>query len=98
MLDCRHATLLASQSMEKRLSLRQRIALRLHLLMCDACTQFARQLQVLRKAIGQVGRHIENDESLVLSKQARERIAEAVAVQASQIEQARRNPDHDTTD
>lgn len=98
MLDCRHATLLASQSMEKRLSLRQRIALRLHLLMCDACTQFVRQLHVLRAAIGQLGQRVENDEKLVLSKQARERIAKAVAIQALQNDEARRNPDHDTTD
>ena len=98
MLDCKHATRLASQAMEKRLTFRQRMALRFHLLMCDACTQFTRQLHLLRKAVGQLGRHVENDESLVLSKSARERIAEAVAIQAWQNDEARRNPDHDSTD
>jgi len=98
MLDCRHATLLASQSMEKRLPFRQRMALRLHLMLCDACTQFMRQLHLLRAAIGQLGRQVENDEKLVLSKSARERIAEAVAIQAWQNDEARRNPDHDSTD
>ena len=98
MLDCKHATQLASQAMEKQLTFRQRMALRFHLLMCDACTQFTRQLQVLRKAVGQLGRHIENDERLVLSKHARERIAKAVAIQARQNDEARRNPDLDSTD
>ena len=98
MLDCKHATQLASQAMEKQLTFRQRMALRFHLLMCDACTQFTRQLQVLRKAVGQLGRHIENDERLVLSKHARERIAEAVTIRARQNDEARRNPDHDSTD
>lgn len=93
MLDCRHASHLLSQSMEKRLSFRQRFLLRLHLLMCDACTRFARQLHLLRAAIGHLGRRVENDDKLVLPKQARERIAEAVAIQARQNDEARRNPD-----
>ena len=98
MLDCKHATRLASQAMEKQLTFRQRVALRFHLLMCDACTPFTRQLHLLRTAVGQLGRRIEHDESLVLSKRARERIAETVAIQARQNDEARRNPDHDTTD
>ena len=98
MLDCKHATQLASQAMERRLPFRQRVALRFHLLMCDACTQFTRQLYLLRKAVGQLGRHIENDEGLVLSKLARQRIADVVAAQVRQNDEARRNPDHDSTD
>ena len=98
MLDCKHATQLASRKMDKRLSLRQRLALRLHLLMCDACTQFVRQLQLMRKALAQLGRHIEHDSSVSLSPQARERIAQAVALQAGQIDEARRNPDQHSTD
>lgn len=98
MLDCRHASRLLSQSMERRLPFRQRLVLWLHLMMCDACTRFSRQLHVLRAAIGQVGRRIERDDRLMLSKQARERIAEAVAIQARKNDEARRNPDQDATD
>lgn len=97
MLDCRHATLLISRSMEKRLPFRQRMTLRLHLMLCDACTQFMRQLHLLRAAIERLGRKVESDEKLVLSKHARERIAEAVAIQAWQNDEARRNPSHDST-
>jgi hypothetical protein len=98
MLDCRHASQLLSQSMDRRLSFRQRMMLRFHLMMCDACTQFSRQLRVLRSAIGQLGRRMAHDESQALPTQARERIAAAVAIQARQNDEARRNPDHDTTD
>ena len=98
MLDCKHATQLASRALDKPLSFRQRMALRLHLFMCDACTQFVRQLQLMRKALARLGRHIEHDSSVSLSPQARERIAQAVALQAGQIDEARRNPDQHSTD
>jgi hypothetical protein len=98
MLDCKHATQLASRALDRRLPIRQRVALRLHLLMCDACTQFVRQLQLMRKALAQLGRYVEHDSSVKLSHQAHERIAQAVAVQAAQIDEARRNPDQHSTD
>lgn len=98
MLDCKHATQLASQAMDKPLPLRQRLALRFHLLMCDACTQFQQQLRLMRKAVARMGQRIENDDRLVLSEHARERIAASVAQQAGRIDEARRNPDHHSTD
>ena len=98
MLDCKHATQLASRALDRRLPIRQRVALRLHLLMCDACTQFVRQLQLMRKALAQLGRHVEHDSSVKLSQDAHERIAQAVTVQAARIDEARRNPDQHSTD
>ena len=98
MLDCKHATQLASQAMEGRLSLRQRIVLRFHLMLCDVCTNFVRQLHLLRAALAQLRHQAENAPEARLSYQARERIAEAVATQASRIDAARRNPDHNSTD
>ncbi len=78
MLDCRHASQLISQSMEKRLGFRQRIALRIHLMMCDACTQFSRQMELLRLAIKNLGDKVENDQQIRLSDEARERIRKSV--------------------
>jgi hypothetical protein len=98
MLNCKQASHLLSQSMEQRLSLRQRLGLRLHLMMCHACTQFSRQLGVLRAALAQLGRRIENDDSLALSSDARERIAQNMANQARVLDEARRNPDQNFTD
>ncbi len=94
MLDCKHATRLASQAMDCPLPWRQRIALRLHLLMCDACTQFVRQLHLLRAAVSRLEQRIENEATLVLSKSARKRIADAMHEQDSAQNEARRNPDH----
>lgn len=91
MLDCQHASHLISQSMEVRLTWRQRFGLRLHLMMCDACTQFSRQMSLLRSAIRQLGSRTENDESLQLSEETRERILRAVEQQ--RVGHAERHPD-----
>lgn len=47
MRRCRDITLLVSRARDERLGLRDRLAVRLHLLMCRHCARFARQLDVL---------------------------------------------------
>jgi hypothetical protein len=86
MLNCKQASHLVSQSMEAKLSFRQRLGLRVHLMMCDACTQFSRQLLVLREAISQLARKTENDETLKLSDEARRRIGKSVEGHARQLD------------
>lgn len=54
MIDCKHASRLLSQSMDTALPLGQRVRLRLHLLICDACSNFGRQLKLLRRAVGRL--------------------------------------------
>jgi hypothetical protein len=98
MLDCKHATHLISQSQDVRLSWRQRIGLQFHLMLCDACTQFSRQIEFLRQAVRQAGRRIENDEGVKLSQRAHLRIAEAMEAQKQSIAIARQNPDQHFTD
>nr|WP_290697171.1 zf-HC2 domain-containing protein [Halomonas sp. UBA3074] len=49
MLMCREATGLMSLKQEKVLSLRDKIALRIHLSMCPACRHCARQFDLLHK-------------------------------------------------
>ena len=51
MITCKEASRLLSQSMDARLPLWQRARLRLHLAICDACTNFSRQLRLLRGAL-----------------------------------------------
>ncbi len=97
-MDCKHASHLISQAQEVSLSWRQRFGLRLHLMLCDACTQFSRQLETLREAARQVGRRIESDERLKLSRDARGRIAEAMESRKRSIVEARQNPDQNFTD
>ena len=50
-LSCREASRLISQGMDRRLSFSERIALRLHLFACDACTQLTRHVRFLRRAL-----------------------------------------------
>lgn len=47
MLTCRQATQLISEKSDRRLSLRERVQLALHLAVCSACRAFQEQLQAL---------------------------------------------------
>lgn len=50
MLDCKDTSALVSRSMDESLSWRQRMAVRVHLVMCGACRRFAAQMSFLRQA------------------------------------------------
>jgi hypothetical protein len=51
MLSCKQASALLSQAQERRLGWRERFVLRLHLLLCDGCTNFRKQLDLMRMLI-----------------------------------------------
>ncbi len=55
MLSCKDAAKLMSQEQDRRLSLAERIGLRLHLLICDACSNYMRQMSFLRQACRRFG-------------------------------------------
>ena len=55
MLTCKEVSRLASQGLDRRLGFGERIALRLHLAICEGCTHFSRQMQFLRKAAARLG-------------------------------------------
>ena len=50
-VSCKDATRLLSQRQERPLSTAENAKLRLHLLVCAACTRFGRQLDLLRDAM-----------------------------------------------
>lgn len=75
MLSCKQVSRLVSQSLERKLTYRERFGLSLHLMMCDACKLFSRQLRLLRQAMQRIGRNVEQDTQTVLSDEARKRIA-----------------------
>lgn len=54
-LKCRDATRLASQAIDRRLSLAERISLRVHLAICEGCTNFRDQIEFLREAVRRLG-------------------------------------------
>ncbi|MGO4381146.1 zf-HC2 domain-containing protein [Pseudoduganella sp. RAF53_2] len=48
---CREVHRLVSEGMDRDLSFVERTRMRLHLMVCDACTRFNGQMDVLRKAM-----------------------------------------------
>ncbi|MBW8068205.1 MAG: zf-HC2 domain-containing protein [Ferrovum sp.] len=49
MLNCKQATELMSQRLDRDLSIPQKLSLRLHLMMCVGCRNFGRQMDFLRQ-------------------------------------------------
>jgi len=50
MLNCKEATRLMSQEQDRALTLRERLALRYHTLMCIGCTNYRKHMRFLRRA------------------------------------------------
>jgi hypothetical protein len=50
-ISCHHATRLISESMDRRLSPREILMLKIHLLVCDLCQKFEQNIQDLRKIL-----------------------------------------------
>ncbi|PHV09069.1 hypothetical protein CSQ96_00800 [Janthinobacterium sp. BJB412] len=48
---CREVHRLVSEGMDRHLSVVERIRMRLHLVVCDACTRFNGQMSLLRRAM-----------------------------------------------
>jgi predicted anti-sigma-YlaC factor YlaD len=51
MLSCKEVTRLVSQGLDRRLGFVERLRLRVHLWICDGCTNFSKQMAFLRKAL-----------------------------------------------
>ena len=47
-IPCQEATRLMSLAMERKLSLKERFDLKMHLCVCDLCTRFLKQIHGLR--------------------------------------------------
>lgn len=50
MMNCKQATQLMSQELDRELRWRERATLRFHVMMCDGCTNFRKQMAFLRQA------------------------------------------------
>jgi hypothetical protein len=51
MLSCEEVTELCSQELERDLLLQERLPLRMHLLMCSGCSNFRKQMSLMRVAM-----------------------------------------------
>jgi hypothetical protein len=55
MLTCKEVSRLVSQGLDRRLGWSERLTLRLHLAICDGCTNFKKQMDFLRRALRELG-------------------------------------------
>ncbi len=53
MLSCKEATRLVSEKLDRELPLWRRVSLRLHVLMCRACSRYARQVTMLDRTVAE---------------------------------------------
>lgn len=84
MLPCKDATQLISRSMDTSLPIVQRIRLRLHLLICEWCARYERQLLLIRETLRHLdaaGDRPEGGAGESLSEDARERIRKSLRTQ-----------------
>lgn len=79
MLTCKQASQLISQSLDHPLSLSNRIQLRFHLFICDACSRFRKQLKQIGIALQRMRQLTENDDSITLPTKIKVRIIDWVA-------------------
>ena len=47
MMNCREATRIMSESQERQLGLKERIAIKMHTAMCSGCRNFSKQMHIL---------------------------------------------------
>jgi hypothetical protein len=76
--NCREAVRLQSDALDHRLSLVQRIGLRIHLMLCGWCSRYGRQIAFLRK----MAQNIEHEHNgSQLTAEARKRMKYAIKIE-----------------
>jgi len=77
--DCSEISRLVSDSMDRKLSLYQRLGIRIHLMMCRYCARYRNQLFFLRKTIRfHSATAADEKPSTDLSDESRNRIKRAI--------------------
>lgn len=78
MMTCKQASKLLSQSLDHPLSWSELMQLKLHLMMCGACSRFKKQLNLLRAALQNIRTNMENNSAITLPLAAKARIIEQI--------------------
>ncbi|MDP3679133.1 MAG: zf-HC2 domain-containing protein [Methylotenera sp.] len=77
-MTCKQASQLISQSLDRPLTWSERVQLRFHLLICNACRHFKQQLNQLYFAIQQLKDETVNDQTIQLPVEAKAKILYAI--------------------
>lgn len=80
MLTCKEAGYLASKKLDKKLTLREKMAFSFHTTICSMCRRYIRDMNALHKLLRKVKKTGKTllPESTKLSEQSRERIKQAI--------------------
>jgi hypothetical protein len=78
LLNCKQASQIISQSLDNPLSWSDRMKLKFHLFICNACTRFNQQIRLIKNAVLRIKFETENDATIQLSLDAKARINQAV--------------------
>ncbi|MDF7808394.1 zf-HC2 domain-containing protein [Pontiellaceae bacterium B12219] len=77
MRTCKEISKLVSESLDRELPLRERMAMRLHLMMCSLCRTYSHQMRQLRSVLKKAS-DVETPTEQTLSEEARLRIKQAL--------------------
>ena len=72
--DCRQASRLQSEALDRPLTLARRLGLRLHLLLCRWCRRYGKQIRFLRRIAHEHPEKLIEAAPQTLSPEARERL------------------------
>jgi len=88
MLTCKEASFLASKKLDKKLTWRESIGLRLHIMMCSLCRRYAIEMKKMHRMMKKAGKSGVSilPESVKLSKQSRERIKQVLDKASHHVE------------
>lgn len=78
MLNCKQTSQLVSQSLDRRLTLKERFAVRIHLWICKYCKRFSQQLLAVRSGLQRMTKSMEEDTQLHMPSESKARIAKAL--------------------
>ena len=78
MMNCKQATELVSQKLDSKLSLWQRLSLKLHLMMCHLCRTYARHLEFLHRVAPQIDEHIETHTNINLTPETKAKLKQSI--------------------
>lgn len=68
MMNCQEATRLLSDAQERELSLKDRAALKFHIMMCSGCRNFGKQMGTLRDIAHSYAKGAESEEDSSASR------------------------------
>ena len=78
MLSCKNASQIISQSLDRQLTMQERFALKLHLLICKYCKRFSQHMQTIRVALKLATHAIENDDTITMPSETKKRLMQSI--------------------